>query len=144
MGLIAVAERIVEVPVDVAFTHFCNFSEWDRWAPRTFLPVNGPARVLREGDQLRVGVGPASLDLQVIRVRPNKELCLRGGFSGMLHGDRSFLFSDDGGKTRLRCEEPLDGFLTVGPLGALTERRLVKAAGDLLDRFAKYCQTCSH
>lgn len=143
MGLIAVAERIVEVPVDVAFTHFCNFSEWDRWAPRTFLPLNGPARVLREGDQLRIGVGPAALDLEVIRVRPNKELCLRGGVQGVLHGDRSFLFSEEAGKTRLRCEEPLEGLLTVGPLGALMERQLMKSEGDLLERFAEYCRRCS-
>jgi hypothetical protein len=142
MALVAVAERILDVPVEVAFKHFCNYSEWDRWMPRNFRPLSGPARELRPGDHVRVGLGPAgrlSRDLEVVRVRPNKELCLRGGVGPLLHGDRSIVFSSvDGGKTCVRCEDPLAGVLTLGPLSGLLEKQLARAGTELLERFAAY------
>jgi hypothetical protein len=144
MALVAVAEQILDVPVEVAFKHFCNFSDWDRWMPRSFQPLAGPARELRPGDHVLIGFGRSArltLDLEVVRVRHDKELCLRGGIGPLLHGDRSFIFSSvdgDSSKTRVRCEEPLVGVLTLGPLSGLLEKKLARAGGELLERFAAH------
>lgn len=145
MTAIAVAELIVDAPRNVTFAKFIDFSHWDLWMPEDFRPVSGPARALRQGDQVKVALGAKgriSLNLDVLRVRDGIEICWRGGLPGLLQGDHSFFFADGegdkAGKTRVRSEEPLNGLLTVGPLGARVERTLADGASVLLSRFASY------
>lgn len=141
MGVIAVAELIADAPLAVAYAYFSDFSTWDQWMPQDFLPLAGPARALRVGDRLKVGTGPKSrmvLNLEVIRVRPNKELCWRAGVPGLLTGEHSFFFSDEGGKTRLRSEEPFSGLLSVGPLARVIERAGTRVGKSTLESFASY------
>lgn len=149
MTAIAVAELTVDAPRDVAFAKFIDYAHWDLWMPEDFRPVSGPARALRLGDKVKVTVGPKgliSLELDVIRVRQGVEICWRGGPKGLLRGEHSFFFSDLvglAGKTRIRSEEPVEGLLTVGPLGAGVERALADGASVILSRFSSYLQTGS-
>lgn len=144
MNAIAVAELRVDTPRDLAFAKFIDYSHWDLWMPADFRPASGPARALRMGDTLKVAIGPKGrlvLPLEVVRVRPDKEICWRGGSVAWLRGEHSFLFADDAGKTRIRSEELLDGLLTMGPLGARVERAASDSASVLLARFAEYLST---
>ncbi|HTU64108.1 MAG TPA: hypothetical protein VMF89_36835, partial [Polyangiales bacterium] len=99
---------------------------------------------LRVGDKVKVSVGPKGLillNLDVIRLRDGVEICWRGGPKGFLRGEHSFFFSDLvglAGKTRIRSEEPVDGLLTVGPLGAGVERALADGASVILSRFSEF------
>jgi hypothetical protein len=141
MGVIAVAELVTDAPLAVAYAHFSDFSTWDQWMPGDFVPLAGPARALRVGDRLKVGTGPKArvvLKLEVIRVRPNKELCWRAGVSGLLIGEHSFFFTEDAGKTRLRSEEPLNGLLTAGPLARVVERAGTRVGDSILESFVSY------
>jgi hypothetical protein len=144
MTAIAVAELTVDAPRDVAFSKFIDYAHWDRWMPADFRPVAGPARALRVGDKVKVSVGPKGLimlRLEVIRVREGVEICWRGGPKGLLRGEHSFFFSDLvglAGKTRIRSEEPLEGLLTIGPLGAGVERALADGATVILSRFSEF------
>lgn len=145
MTAIAVAELLVDAPRNVAFAKFIDFSCWDLWMPSDFRPVSGPSRALRQGDEVKVTIGPKgriSLKLEVLRVRDDTEICWRGGPAGLLRGEHSFFFADGvadkAGKTRIRSEEPLRGLLTIGPLGARVERAMSDGASVLLTRFASY------
>ena|ERR1700712_4541233 len=145
MTAIAVAELLVDAPRNVAFSKFIDFSYWDLWMPADFRPVSGPSRALRQGDEVKVTIGPKgriSLKLEVLRVREDIEICWRGGAAGLLQGEHSFFFADGeahkAGKTRIRSEEPLRGLLTLGPLGARVERLMSDGASLLLSRFATY------
>jgi len=147
MTAIAVAELTVDAPRDVAFSKFIDYAHWDLWMPADFRPVSGPARALRLGDKVKVSVGRKgliSLELEVIRVREGVEICWRGGPKGILRGDHSFFFSELvglEGKTRIRSEEPVEGLLTVGPLGAGVERALADGAEVILSRFSTYLRS---
>lgn len=147
MTAIAVAEHTVDAPRDVAFAKFIDYAHWDLWMPADFRPVSGPARPLRLGDKLKVSVGRKGLillELDVTRMREGVEICWRGGIKGLLRGDHSFFFTDLAGapgRTRIRSEEPVDGLLTVGPLGAGVERALADGAELMLKRFSTYLQT---
>jgi hypothetical protein len=144
MTAIAVAELTVDASCEVAFAKFIDYSFWDLWMPSDFRPVAGPSRALRVGDKVKIGLGPKGrlpLQIEVIRVRPGREICWRGGPAALLQGEHSFLFADAGGKTRLRSEEPLKGLLTMGPLGARVERVLSDGASNMLARFATYLAT---
>jgi uncharacterized protein YndB with AHSA1/START domain len=144
MTAIAVAELTIDAPRDVAFSKFIDYAHWDRWMPANFRPVAGPARSLRVGDKVKVSVGPKGLmmlQLEVLRVREGVEICWRGGPRGLLRGEHSFFFSDLAGlagKTRIRSEEPLEGLLTIGPLGAGVERALADGAAVILSRFSEF------
>ena len=144
MSAIAVAELTVPVARDVAWSQFIDFSHWDLWMPPEFRPISGPARALAAGDKLSVGVGRKArlkLSLNVIRLRPGKEICWSGGNRWLIHGVHSFLFADADqgqGQTRIRSEETLDGALTLGPLAARLERAATDSASSLLARFADH------
>ena len=147
MSAIAVAELTVHAPREVAWSRFIDFSHWDLWMPPDFRPISGPARALASGDKLSVGVGKKArlkLSLDVIRLRPGKEICWSGGNRMLIHGVHSFLFADaDTGHTRIRSEETLDGMLTLGPLAARLERAASDNASGLLTRFADYLKRVS-
>ena len=144
MAAIAVAELTLDAPRQVAFSQFIDYAHWDLWLPAQIRPVSGPARALRLGDKLRVSLGPKAvilLELDVIRMREGVEVCWRAGLPGLLSGDHSFFFSDVPGepeKTRVRGEAPVQGCLTVGPLGAGIERALADRWTALLERFSSY------
>jgi hypothetical protein len=141
MGVTAVAELLADAPLAVAFAHFSDFSTWDRWMPANFQPLGGPARRLRAGDRVKIGLGPKGrlpLELEVIRVRLDKEVCWRAGIPGVLMGEHSILFSERDGKTRLRSEEPVTGLLTLGLLGRWVERDFTRVGTSILERFAAY------
>ncbi|HEX7478984.1 MAG TPA: hypothetical protein VF331_14355 [Polyangiales bacterium] len=141
MPLIASAELLVAVPVETAFRHFIDFSAWDLWMPKGFRPIVGPSRPLREGDQLKMAIGPGPglpSTLRVIRLRPQREICWGGGVPGVLVGEHSFFFAEEGGQTRMRSEEPFSGLLARGPLAALIEREATKTGERTLRSFADY------
>lgn len=144
MSAIAVAEATVAAPLADVFAHFVDFAHWDLWMPKTFAPVTGPARALQVGDRFKVSLGigklPLALDLQVIRVRPQKEICWRGGSAFVLQGDHSFLFTQAGDQTVVRSEEPMIGLLARGPVGSVIERVFTDGARVILERFADYVQ----
>ena len=143
MPTIAVAEHTVDAPLAVAFREFIDYAHWDLWMPARFAPIAGPARALQVGDRFRVSLNPKlrlSLGLEVIRIRPNKEICWRGGPALFLQGEHSFLFAEDGSasKTRIRSEEPLTGVLSRGPLAASIERAFADVGALILTRFAEH------
>lgn len=140
MTAIAVAEQTVAAPLSAAFAHFIDFAHWDLWMPKIFFPVAGPARPLQTGDQFKVGIGKLKLpvDAKVIRLRAEKEICWRAGPALLLQGEHSFMFSDVGGQTLVRSEEPLVGLLTIGPLGSLVERGFADGSRAILAGFAAY------
>jgi hypothetical protein len=57
---------------------------------------------------------------------------------GVLRGEHSFFFADEGGKTRLRSEEPFSGLLTFGPLARVIERSAARNGASVLEHFASY------
>jgi hypothetical protein len=145
MAFNATAELTVAAPVDTAFARFIDFSSWDMWQPKGFRPISGPSRPLREGDRFKVAIGRGPgmpVELTVIRVRPNKEICWRGGVKGVLMGEHSFFFEaeDDGDnpRTRVRSEEPFTGLLASTPIASLLEREASKTGERTLSSFAAY------
>lgn len=144
MPAIAVAEQVVDAPTSVAFSEFIDYAHWDLWMPSRFAPVRGPARRLQVGDRFKVSLNPRlrlSLELEVIRIRPGKEICWRGGPALLLQGEHSFLFAQaegDAARTRVRSEEPLTGMLARGPLAAPIERAFAGVGALILTRFAEH------
>jgi len=148
MTAIAVAELTVAAPLSVAFARFIDFAHWDLWMPESFRPVVGPARSLQLGDKFKVSVRPRlpALALEVVRVRPEKEICWRGGRAPFLQVEHSYLFArdgEDGQRTRIRSEEPFSGFLTRGPLALRLEQAATVTAREVLSRFDAYLQRVS-
>lgn len=140
MTAIAVAERIVDAPLSEAFALFIDFSRWDLWMPAMFTPVTGPARGLQVGDTFKTAVdkrGFLKLELEVVRVRPNKELCWRGG-GGLVRGEHSFLFADADGRTLIRSEETITGPLVRGPVATMTEKICIKVGEAVLGGFSDH------
>lgn len=144
MSAIAVAELTIPVARDLAWSNFIDFAHWDLWMPPNFRPISGPARALAAGDKLSVGLGNKGrmkVNLDVIRLRPGKEICWRGGHRALVLGEHSYLFADaEQGHTRIRSEETFDGALTIGPLAARLERAAADGASETLARFASYLQ----
>ena len=138
MSAIAIAERDVAVPLSEAFACFVDFTCWSSWMPRTFSPLRGPNRALREGDRFKVRVGSMPLSLAVIRFSLNGEICWRGGSRCVMRGDHSFTFADAAGKTRIRSEETLSGLPALGPLSSRLERAAAAESRMILERFANY------
>jgi hypothetical protein len=142
MGVIATAELTIDAPVQLAFQRFIDFSAWDLWMPPIFRPITGPARSLRAGDVVTIDVGEGRhrlrTELNVIRVRPNRELCWRAGLPGVLVGEHSFFFADRGGKTAVRSEEPFSGVFAHRPLAGVVERAATRVHTQMLAGFATH------
>jgi hypothetical protein len=138
MSAIAIAERDVAVPLSHAFACFIDFTRWGSWMPHTFSPLAGPIRALTAGDRFKVSVGRLPLSLEVIRLRPNAEVCWRGGSRWVMQGEHSFTFTEEAGKTRIRSEEKLSGLLSLGPLASRLSRAAAAESRMILDRFADY------
>jgi hypothetical protein len=139
MAVIATAELSVHADPETAFRRFIDFATWDLWMPKGFRPLSGPSRALREGDRFKMTIGPGvPSSLTVIRLRPNKEICWKGGVPGVLMGEHSFFFEDDAGMTRMRSEEPFTGVLTAGMIGGAIEREATKVGERTLKGFAAY------
>jgi hypothetical protein len=142
MGVIATADLTIDAPIGQAFSRFTDFSCWDLWFPPEMRPIRGPSRELQEGDRVIValGKGRSSLrtELDVIRVRPNREICWRAGLPGLLIGEHSFFFREEGTKTALRSEEPFTGLLTFGPLASAVERSATEFGIKILASFAAH------
>lgn len=145
MAVVACAELTIEAPLPLAFQRFTDFSAWDLWMPPIFRPITGPARQLREGDKVIVALGRDGrrlrTELDIIRVRSDRELCWRAGVSGLLIGEHSFFFADQGAKTAIRSEEPLRGLLTLGPLAAVVERNITEIHRQMLAGFASHLRS---
>jgi hypothetical protein len=145
MAAIATAELTIDVPLPVAFERFTDFSTWDLWMPPTFRPITGPARQLRVGDQLKIDLGETGrrvrTELNVIRVRLNRELCWRAGVPGVLLGEHSFFFAEKAGRTALRSEEPFSGVLSHRPWSNLVERTANRVHNQMLAGFASHVRT---
>ena len=142
MGVIATAELMIDAPLHLAFQRFIDFSAWDLWMPPVIRPITGPARALRTGDQLTVDLGEGRhrlrTELNVIRVRPDRELCWRAGLPGVLVGEHSFFFADHDGKTVVRSEEPITGVLAARPLARMIERTACRVHAQMLAGFATH------
>lgn len=138
MSTIAVAEHEIAVPLSEAFAHFIDFTRWSSWMPHTFSPQTGPERALQAGDKFKVRVGRLPISLEVLRLRPNAEICWRGGSRWVMQGDHSFAFATAAGKTRIRSEENLSGLLTMGPLASRLARSAAAESRMILERFADY------
>jgi hypothetical protein len=142
MGVIATAELTIDAPLQLAFQRFIDFSAWDLWMPPVFRPITGPARALRTGDLLTVDLGEGRhrlrTELNVIRVRPNREVCWRAGLPGLLIGEHSFFFAEASGKTAVRSEEPITGILASRPLARMVERTACRVHTQMLAGFATH------
>jgi hypothetical protein len=142
MPVIATAELTIDVPLPVAFQRFTDYSTWDLWMPPLFRPITGPSRQLRTGDLVKVDFGEAGrrvrTELNVIRVRPNRELCWRAGVPGVLVGEHSFFFTESAGKTALRSEEPFSGVLAHRPFAQAIERAAARVHNQMLSGFATH------
>lgn len=141
MSAIAVAERVVAVPLETAFARFIDFTSWDLFMPASFRPITGPARALRQGDRMRLALGPGAQivsEATIVRVRPNKEICWSWGIPALVQAQHSFFFSEANGGTRVRSEEPASGLLTFGPLGRVFERELGRVGEEMLAGFAAH------
>ena len=143
MSATATAEHTVNAPLPTAFARFIDYSSWDLWAPKGFRPISGPSRALREGDRFKMAIGRGPglpVELTVIRLRPNKEICWKGGVAGVLVGEHSFFFEDEGGKTHMRSEEPFSGVLAKGLLSGVLEREAARTGLHTLTNFAAYLE----
>lgn len=142
MPVIATAELTIDVLLPVAFQRFTDYSTWDLWMPPMFRPITGPSRQLRTGDLVKVDVGEAGrrfrAELNVIRVRPNRELCWRAGVPGVLVGEHSFFFTESAGKTTVRSEEPFSGVLAHRPWASVIERSAARMHNQMLSGFATH------
>jgi len=138
MSAIVVVERDVAAAMPAAFAHFIDFTRWSAWMPPTFSPHTGPQRALQAGDKFKVKVGRLPIALDVIRFRPNIEICWRGGSRLIMQGEHSYTFSAMAGGTRIRSQETLTGLLTVGPWASRLERATVEETTMILGRFADY------
>lgn len=142
MAVIATAELMIDVPLSVAFQRFTDYSSWDLWMPPLFRPITGPSRQLRAGDYITVDMGEAGrrvrTELNVIRVRPNRELCWRAGIPGVLVGEHSFFFTETAGRTTVRSEEPFSGLLAHRPLANAIERSAARLHNQMLAGFATH------
>ena len=141
MSVIAVAERVVDAPLETAFARFIDFTSWDLFMPASLRPLTGPARALRQGDRIQLAFGPGARivrDLTIVRVRPNKEICWRLHVPALIHAEHSFFFTEANGGTRLRSEEPARGLLAFGPLGRIFEREAIKVTEEVLAGFAAH------
>jgi hypothetical protein len=141
MTALAVAQREIATPLDFAFARFIDFSYWDLWMPKLFRPISGPARALREGDRMLVGLGRSGKltgRLRVKRLRPNKEICWEAGIPGLLVGEHSFFFSAAHSNTTLRSEEPFRGLLSLGPIGRRIEQIATETGEAILSSFAAH------
>lgn len=145
MTVTAEAERIAPLPRERAFELFIDYPSWHLWMPKSFQPVSGPSRPLREGDRLVVRIPPINARMRIVRVRPNEEVCWGGGGPGVLHAEHSFYFEDEGpGRTRIRSIEPWTGLLTrIGPVAAYLHREANKIGAAQLDGFIRYAQSQS-
>jgi hypothetical protein len=144
MAVVASAEIELDEPVAALFARFVDYTTWASWMPSNFRPVRGPSRALRVGDRVTVRMGPGLLTpLSVLRLRPGREICWRGGIPGVLVGEHSFFFDDLGdGRTRIRSEEPFTGVLPrLGPLGRAIEREAGHTGMKMLEGFRDYVQT---
>jgi hypothetical protein len=145
MGVIATAELTIDAPLQLAFQRFIDFSAWDLWMPPVIRPITGPARPLRAGDLIKVDLGEGRhrlrTELNVIRVRPNRELCWRAGLRGILVGEHSFFFADRAGQTAVRSEEPFSGVLAHRPLATVVERTASRLHTQMLAGFATHMRT---
>ncbi len=142
MPVIATAELEIDAPLALAFQRFTDFSSWDLWMPPIFRPIAGPARQLRTGDSFTVDLGEGRhrlrAELNVVRVRLNRELCWGSGLRGLLEGEHSFFFSEHRGKTQVRSEEPMSGLLARRPLAGFLERSATRVAKQMLTGFATH------
>ena len=141
MGVTAVTELTIAAPLEHAFTHFIDYSSWKQWLPPSFVPVSGPARALREGDVIVVGVGPGGKlvgDAAIVRLRPNQEICWRGGSSWSVVAEHAFVFSSVGGQTLVRSEETLTGLFAHGPLGWFLAKEAKRVGDQILNAFSGY------
>jgi hypothetical protein len=141
MTALAVAQTEIAIDLDRAFAGFVDFSYWDLWMPKLFRPISGPARALREGDRMLVGLGRSgklTSRLRVKRLRPNKEICWEAGVPGLLVGEHSFFFAHEQGVTKLRSEEPFRGLLTLGPIGRRIEQIALETGEAILSSFVAH------
>jgi hypothetical protein len=142
MAVIATAEEIIEAPLAEAFQRFIDYPAWDLWMPAVLRPIAGPARELRAGDSVTVSLGDGArrlrAELNVIRVRRNRELCWRAGLPGLLVGEHSFFFADNGGKTAVRSEEPFSGMFAQRLMARAIERIAGGVHGQILSGFAAH------
>ncbi|HKP61119.1 MAG TPA: hypothetical protein VJV78_30520 [Polyangiales bacterium] len=147
MAVIATAEEIIEAPVARAFQRFIDYSAWDLWMPAVLKPIAGPARELRAGDSVTVSFGDGArrmrAELNVIRVRPNRELCWRAGVPGLLVGEHSFFFAEQDGKTSVRSEEPFSGMLAQRLMARVIERMAGEVHTQILSGFAAHMRGSS-
>src|SRR5262249_39916394 len=109
---------------------FVDYDNWKKFMPRSFKPLKGPTGRLVPGARVSIristGLLPMFASLKVARVEADREITWRGGVPGVLVGEHSFLFDDEGdGKTRVRSEETWSGALTR--VGAVAERIRVQA-----------------
>jgi hypothetical protein len=141
MRVVAEAERMVVVPRDRAFELFIDFPRWREWMPRSFQPVAGPDRPLREGDRLKIRIPPLRATVRVLRVRSHLEVCWGGGAPG-LRAEHSFFFDEvTPTTTRIRSIEPWTGALIrVGPLAKQVLRVANRIGSDQLDGFVGYVE----
>ncbi|HKU44423.1 MAG TPA: hypothetical protein VJR89_39960 [Polyangiales bacterium] len=142
MAGIATAEEIIDAPLSRAFERFVDYPGWDLWMPAILRPIAGPARALRAGDSVLVYLGEGKrrvrAELNIVRVRPNRELCWRAGVPGLLIGEHSFFFSDAGGATKLRSEEPFSGMLAQWLAARWIERVAEEVGAQILAGFASH------
>ncbi|HLK38949.1 MAG TPA: SRPBCC family protein [Polyangiaceae bacterium] len=139
MSLVAQSEITVAGPVAAVFERFIHFPGWKDWMPRSFRPVRGPSRPLKEGDRIVVSIAGLPSRLHVEKVDRAREVCWSGGLGPIVHARHSFVFEADGeDKTRIRSVEPWTGAaIRVGPVARFIEHRATAIGEQQLRGFAR-------
>lgn len=108
--------------------------------PQSFRPIDGPERVMRPGDRLKVSIrgvpGPALL--RVVQIEPGRIVSWSGGVSGVLTGLHEFHFDEAPGGTNARSEEAWTGALSsVGIVARRVKPMAERVGSDQLDALAR-------
>lgn len=114
--------------------------------PPSFRALRAPHRPLREGDTLVVKIAPGVLPvvavLRVVSIEIDRAVVWRGGVRGVLVGEHTFRFEDEGdGTTRLRSDETWSGALTaLDPFARSLRASAERVGASQLEGLARFVE----
>jgi hypothetical protein len=142
MSIIAEIDTTVETSLEAAFAAFTDYRNWAKWMPRSFRPMRGPSRSLRERDRLIVRVAGLPSLITVEQVLAPREVAWTGGAPGVLRARHTFFFEGAGDATRIRSVEEWTGVVTrVGPIARQLKRSAEKIALAQLEGFRRWTRS---
>ena len=144
MSVVAKAERQLPGQPEKLFSSFIDFRNWRYFMPPEFRPIDGPERVLRAGDRLRMridtGLVRVAAPVIIFTVDAPNEIVWGGG-SALLQARHHFRFEADGEGTKVISEEIWTGLLARIPrVGRKIKQQAERIGQAQLDGFARWTE----